>query len=363
MKHTLTAGAATLLLSTTIASAGGIDRSGNPYGVLFEDGNFAQIAFSSVTPDVSGDYPAMLLGGSTDNMAESYFNSGFALKYGITPQIDLALFINQPFGANANYTGGVYTGLAAEWSSTQVAALAKYKATESISVYGGIRAVQSKATIAIPPALTGGPEYTAIAETDTQVGYVVGAAYEMPAIALRVSLTYESAITHELNTPEASGGMVFQENATEIELPQSVALDFQSGIAKDTLLFGSIRWAEWSVWEVRPDGYAAANAGDRITGIDSDVTTYRIGLGRRINDALSVFGRVTYEADTGDEASRLAPTDGSTSIGIGGTYTMDAVKFTGGIEYAMLGDATDPSGVAFKDNTAIGIGLSIGYSF
>ena len=363
MKNVLTAGAA-LLLTTTIAQAGGLDRSGNAYSVLFEEGNYAQLSLSYAKPDVSGDYPAFFPGSSTtENMAESYSNSGLALKYGLTDTIDVAVFLNQPFGADANYTGGVYTGLAAEWTSTQLAVISKYQATQNVSVYGGIRAIRSEATIAIPPALTLGAEYTASAEPDTQIGYVVGAAYEKPEIALRVSLTYESAVTHEFQTPEASGGTVFLNNTTEIELPQSVALDFQSGVAADTLVFGTIRWAEWSVWEVRPDGYAAANSGDRITGLDNDVFTYRLGVGRRINDKLSVFGRVTYEKANGGEASRLAPTDGSTSVGFGGTYTMDNVKFTGGIEYAMLGDATDASGVAFSGNTALGIGLSVGFSF
>ena len=33
---------------------------------------------------------------------------------------------------------------------------------------------------------------------------------------------------------------------TPIDPPQSVNLDFQTGIAKDTLLFGQIRWVDWS---------------------------------------------------------------------------------------------------------------------
>ncbi|WP_341365741.1 outer membrane beta-barrel protein [Yoonia sp. BS5-3] len=361
MRNTLTAGAA-LLLTTTIANAGGIDRTGNAYSVLFEDGNHAQLSFSSVSPDVSGDYPAVLGGGSTDNMAESYLSFGAAVKYGVTDQIDLALFINQPFGADANYTSGVYSGLAAEWNSTQVAAVAKYQATDAVSIYGGARVIQSEATIDIPATLTMAVPYTAETETNTQVGYVLGAAYEMPEIALRVSLTYESGVTHDFETSEAFVGVSTLDSTTDIELPQSVALDFQTGVAVDTLVFGSIRWAEWSVWEVRPALYEGAT-GDRVTGIDDDVFTYQLGVGRRINDDLSVFGRVTFEDATGGEASRLAPTDGSTSYGIGGSYTVNDVKFTGGIEYAVVGDATDGSGVEFADNSAIAVGLSIGYSF
>lgn len=180
--------------------------------------------------------------------------------------------------------------------------------------------------------------------------------------ALRVALTYESAVKHEFDTTEQFNGSPAMETVTEIELPQSLTLDFQSGIAADTLLFGSVRWAEWSVWEVRPPEYDA-QVGDRVTGIDDDVFTYRIGIGRSINDQVAIFGRVTYEEATGGVANRLSPTDGSTSFGFGGSYTMDAYEISGGIEYALLGDGTDSTGTAFEDNTAIGFGVNIGFSF
>lgn len=363
MKRTLTAGAA-LLLTPTFASAGGIDRTGNAYSVLFEDGNYAQLSFSSVSPDVSGEYQAAFGGGSTENMAESYLSLGAALKYGVTDQIDLALFVNQPFGADADYTAGLYTGLSAEWTSTQVAALAKYQATDAISVYGGPRVVQSQANIAIPAALFSENEYTAETDTNTQFGYVLGAAYEVPEIALRVGLTYESGMTHDFETTEAVNGTTVLESTTDIELPQSVALDFQTGVAANTLVFGSIRWSEWSVWQVVPAFYESAT-GDRVTGIDDDVITYRLGVGQRLNDAVSVFGRVTFEDANGEDASRLSPTDGSTGFGFGGTYAVNTVEFTGGIEYILFGDATDasPTLTEFSDNSAIALGLNVGFNF
>lgn len=380
MKTTMTAGAA-LLLSTTIVTAGGLDRAGTPYAILFEDGNQVQLSFSSTSPSVSGDYPALLGGGSTGNMAEDFTNFGGAFKYAINDQIDLALFINQPFGANANYTEGAYTGLKADWGSTKLAVVGKYEASPGFSVYGGVQAIQSEAEITIADALirqgaaaAGSPaalapagtlEYTAETNADTQIGYILGAAYERPDIALRVALTYESGVTHEFDVsenvaavPPASGDSTF-----EIEMPQSVTLDFQTGVAPGTLVFGSVRWAEWSVWEVRPDGYEVLTSGDRITGLDNDVYTYRLGIGRQINDDLSVFARYTFEKENGGVGNRLAPTDGSKSIGIGGSYTMDNVKFTGGVEYAMLGGTTDASGVEFEDNSAIGFGLTVAYSF
>jgi hypothetical protein len=91
--------------------------------------------------------------------------------------------------------------------------------------------------------------------------------------------------------------------------------------------------------------------------------TYQLGVGRRLSDDLSVFARLGYEAENGGVASRLAPTDGSTSIGIGGSYTIDNIEFTGGIEYARLGDAVDGSGTVYEDNSALGFGLTVGFSF
>jgi long-chain fatty acid transport protein len=206
--------------------------------------------------------------------------------------------------------------------------------------------------------------YSAETDSNTQLGYILGAAYERPDIALRVALTYENGMTHDFETSETLVGIDLNgaKSVTDIEIPQSLALDFQSGVAADTLVFGSIRWTEWSVWEVRPNAYEGLT-GSAVTGFDNDVFTYRLGVGRRISDELSVFVRVTYEAASGDEVSRLSPTDGSTSYGIGGSYAFDNVKLTGGIEYAVLGDAVDGTDVAFEDNTALGFGLSIGYRF
>ena len=407
MKHTSKLAAA-LMLTTTAATAGGIERSGNDYSVLFEDGNYVKLSFSAAQPDVSGTYPGGALGtGSTENMAEDYTNFGVSLKYQLNDQFDVGLFLNQPYGANANYTAGAYSGLGADWESNQIALVLKYQATPNISVYGGVRSVESQAEITIPDLLIRGGfasgaqaaaegaaaaaaagdaatagalqtqaqqagavamspnslAYSAETNANRQTSYIVGAAYERPEIALRVALTYETGFTHTFAGTESLPSLGLDATQDfEIEMPQSVTLDFQSGVAEDTLVFGSIRWAEWSVWEVRPTGYESLT-GDRVTGLDNDVTTYRLGVGRKLSDELSVFGRVTYEAGNGGEASRLAPTDGSTAIGIGGTYNFNGFDITGGVEYVMLGDATDGTSVEFAENTALGLGISIGYQF
>jgi long-subunit fatty acid transport protein len=273
MKRFLLAGTALTLIAGA-AQAGGIDRSRAPYSILFEEGSYAQLSFSTVNPDVSGDYIGALGGGSTDNMAEGYGSIGLAYKQDVGNGVSLAFMLSEPYGANASYTSGLYTGLAAEWESQQIALLAKYQANENISVYGGLRFVQSSADIAIPDALIRGGaaaagsalaaspagtlNYGAQGASDSQLGYVFGAAYERKDIALRVSLTYESQIDHSFDTAEQLTALdPLPGGQTEVSLPQSITLDFQTGVAADTLMFGSIRWTEWSVYDVAPPFYGA----------------------------------------------------------------------------------------------------------
>ena len=333
-------------------------------------------------PEVTGTYTgaAAALGTQTGNMAGSYTNLSFAYKADINDSLSYAVFINTPYGADASYSQGLYTGLTATWESQQIAAILKYKIDENFSVYGGLRYLESEAQIALPDqliraglALAGNPlagapagtlAYSATGAKDGQVGVILGAAYELPDIALRVGLTYESGVSHSFATREtfAVAGAVNAAGVTNVEIPDAVTLDFQTGIAADTLMFGSVRYAEWTVWEVRPPVYNAA-FNDNITDFDNNVVTWQLGVGRRLNDNLSVFARATYEKANGGEASRLAPTDGSTGFGVGATWRQDGMKVTGGLEYVELGDAVDGSGTRFQGNSAVGFGLTVGYTF
>ncbi|SPF80437.1 OmpP1/FadL family transporter [Pseudoprimorskyibacter insulae] len=384
MKIALAAASFAVLGATSVA-AGGIERANNNYGLLFTPGDQIELTFSHVKPTVSGSYSAGLtaLGGSatTGNMANSYTNLGFGYKNDINDKLAIGLYVNQPYGADAAYTSGFYKGLAATWESSQIAALAKYKLADRISVYGGARYVRSSANISIPDQMIRGKlagispahpglaapagtlRYDAKGEQDGQWGYVLGAAYEIPEIAMRVGLTWESAMTHNFTTTETVTGLgVNATGKTKVEMPQSVALDFQTGVAAGTLVFGQIKWTEWSKWEVRPPAYNSV-ANEAITGFDNDTTTYRLGVGRQFNEQLSGFAQVTYEKKNGGIASRLAPTDGRQSIGIGMQYTKDNMKIRGGLEYAQLGDAVDGTGTQFKGNSATGFGLSVTFGF
>lgn len=370
-------GAGVLTLSTTTAMAGGIDRMRTDTGLLFEAGNRIKLSFNYADPDVSGTYnnPAFgpFVGTSTGNMAETFFTAGFGYKRDLNDRWAIALLIDEPYAADASYTQGPYAGLLANWTSESISLLAKYRIDDNWSVFGGPRAVRSRASITIPSLLgngaalsnglpaTFGTDYEAVGPNETDFGVVLGAAYEIPAIALRVALSYQSEISHSFASTEFVNGAVVS-GTTEIDLPQAVTLDFQTGVAADTLVFGSVRWSEWSVYDVRTPQYLA-QTGDSVTSIDDDVWSLSLGVGRRINESLSLFARIGYEEQTGTVVSRLAPTDGRRSIGVGGTYTVGNLAWTGGVEYIDLGDAVDSAGTTFDGNDALAYGLSVSISF
>lgn len=363
----LALGLSAAALSGAGAQAGGIDRALLNTNLIFEDGRKIELGFSNGNPMVSGSYAPDLGGGSTGDMAESFSALSFGIKSDLNDHLSWAVIAGQPQQANARYGAGAYTGLEAHWRTTETDALLRYKLGNGLSVHGGLRYVVSNATISLPNALMGGTgAYSASAGTDGHLGYLVGAAYEKPEIALRVALTWSSAIKHGFDTVETHprlGGTLAGE--TDITLPQSVTLEGQTGVAPGTLVFGSIRWAEWSKWQVSPPGFKGLPPPfpDTITGFDHNVFTYTLGVGRKISDSLSLAASASYEKATGGVSSRLSPTDGMRSIGIAAIYTTGAAKITAGMQYQLLGDAVDGSTTRFTDNSGVGFGLKLDYSF
>ena len=384
MKNVMTAGAA-LLLTTSLAHAGGLDRSGQPVGVLFEEGNVFQLSFGSINPSVSGEttfttpipFPPGSLppGISSGNMAPSYVQLGGAVKYSVNDNLDVALVYDQPFGANVDYSDsdlGYYAGpTSAEVVTSSITAFGRYKINENMSVHGGLRYQTVQADVTVAAA-----GYNFTSETSSGTGFVVGAAYEIPEIALRVALTYNSKISHEITATETCALCSGTPEITDVDTPESINLDFQSGVAEDTLVFGSIRYARWTQFDFRPEGYATLTGagnpddGSSLQSYDQDTIAYSLGVGRRFTDEFSGAFSVGYEAAQGGFAGDLAPTDGNFSVGLGGTYTMGDSKLTAGVRYIMLGDATtenpivdDAPGSSFTGNSAIAFGISLTQSF
>lgn len=354
---------AAVLLSTTAVPvlAGGYDRSGQSVSVIFEDGRYAEFSLGAAFPTVSGTFGGGAV--STGNVGVSYLQLGAAYKADINDQLSYALIYDQPFGANISYEGdpAALTGTSATLSSHALTAVLRYKFNESFSIHGGVRGQSFHAeSVSVPGG--GALAYEASASPSLGFGYLIGAAFEKKDIALRVALTYNSQIDHDLDTDESSV-LGAANSTTEIHTPQSVNLEFQTGVAADTLVFGSIRWVNWDGVDIAPAMYAALGQGE-LVAYSNDRITYSLGVGRRFNDQWSGALQLGYEASDGETAPNLGPTDGFLSVGLGATYTMaNNTKITGGVRYVMIGDATSSLGGDFSGNTAIAAGIKVGLSF
>jgi len=367
MKHIFLT-ASVLAIGAGGAIAGGIDRSGQSIAAIFEQGEYLELSFGYVSPTVSGVGTAFSTpGADSGDMAASYLQLGGAYKRELTGNLDLAIIFDQPFGANVDYPASSYfaSGATAELKTSAITTVLNYSMASNFSVHAGVRVQSLTADASVPFVAS----YVASAPSSQGFGYVVGAAFEKPEIALRVALTYNSAIDHSLATTETSVSPLGGPNSstTEVTTPQSVNLEFQSGVAADTLVFGSIRWVNWTAFDISPAKYATLTGGNSLVSFDNNTTTYSIGVGRRLNDMWSIAGTLGYEAQAGGFSSNLGPTDGNFSVGLGATYTNGNTKITGGIKYVKIGDAQttlDDINAAsnFTDNNAIGIGFKVGFT-
>jgi len=362
---------AALAAMSTMASAGSIDRHFLDIPFIFESGNAIKFGFFHAVPSLSGRFPAAAGGGTTGDGGDSFENYNASLKVRVNDQISLALLFDQPHGADIEFEGGFYAGLSAEWDTDAITALARYRFANNVSVYAGPRLLRTDASIFVPQstlAVAGLPaSFSANSGTTTDLGFVGGVAYERPEIALRVALTYQSAVDQQVGVAEAFVSPVPLplpapgRTQTKVELPQVVQLDFQTGIAPKTLLFGMVRWADWSEFGVRTEQFSAVT-GLPVADVLDDIWTLRLGIGRQLTDALSGFLRVTWEPQTNSLLSRVAPTDGRFAVGAGGSYTLGPAKLTTGVEYIDLGGGSDGF-ASFRNNDVFIVGSSIQFGF
>ncbi len=377
-------GATALLLGTaTTAQAGALDRTLQPVDVIFEEGNYAELSYGFTSPNVSGTAAGDLGSG---NVGVDYSTVALSFKYDISERLSVGVVVDQPFGADVNYDetdpGYLVSGSEADFRSSSVTVLGRYRFNDSFSVHTGARHVTTDADLFVSAA-GGLVTYDAEYDQDSDVAYVLGAAYERPEIALRVALTYSSETSFSNDVEYVRGfagtpGPV-ETGSVEYTLPQSVNLDFRTGLPGRVLLFGQIRWADWSETDINSPNYLVSPVtptdANPVVGYDEDVYTYTLGLGRELTDRISAAASVIYETATSGDfdandpesgVSNLSPTDGQLGFQIAGTYDVgNGIELSGGVRYTRLGDATTraPVSAEFEDNDALSVGVQVGYRF
>lgn len=342
-----------LVTAAATGAQAGIDRSGQDIGVLFEEGNYFKFSFANVNPDITSDVT------NTSQSATPFSTFSFGYKQQFNEKLSFALIYDQPYGADIQYIDGPVAGGYAFIDSQQITGLLRYELGNGFSVHGGVFGQKVSGSL-----LTGSGLLEA--ESDREWGGVAGVAYEKPEIALRVALTYFSGIDHTLTGTHAlppgahplfPAGISTAATGT-VSMPEAFNLDFQTGIAQNTLLFGSIRHAKYDGISLNT---TSALGTVNWVNFEDDVTSYELGIGRKLNDTWSIAMTLGYEEGASTGTTFLAPAGTSKSIGLGATYTHENFKISGGVRYTAF-DEKVVNGVPFE-GSALSAGLSIGVGF
>lgn len=354
---------AALLATTAVVHAGDIGRTDQSVRLLFEqvgeNNTYFELSFGYVDPTAGAD-------GVTDPLGD-FVVPGFGLLYRATDKISFSVNYDTPFGADTGFAAGApFFGGFAEIDTDALTVLARYEFGGGFSAHGGFRALSAGGqitTLVAPPLFT-----NLVADSDTGFGYVIGGAYEIPEIALRVALTYNSTIDLDFNGVETpiippTGAPAGAPTPTEftVEFPDSINLEVQSGIAEDTLAFGSIR-------HVFFDGFSLATPTGQFVNFTSDSTTVVLGVGRRFSEQWSGQVSYTYRSEgTIPSDTALSPTTGLNAITVGARFDQPAYSISGGVTYGIPGDQIVENAIAgpqnFDDNEVVAVGLRVGFRF
>lgn len=254
---------------------------------------------------------------------------------------------------------------------------AKFGANRNFQVYGGPAAQRLTGEVHLRgTAYQAATGYDARISPDTKTGWVAGVAYSKPEIALKAALTYRSAIEHSSEISEvfpALGAAGVTTRDFSVTLPESYNFDFQTGVNPTTLLTAKVRYVPWSQFSIDPPTYGDATA-LRNNGVPLSIVSYdkdqwsgEIGLGKKINDKLSLAGNVGYDSGAGNPVSSLGPVKGYYSVGLGAKYNVTpewSVSLGG--KYLKFGDAEAvlPNGAKvaeFEKNDGYIAGLKLAY--
>ncbi|EKF16929.1 aromatic hydrocarbon degradation protein [Nitratireductor pacificus] len=249
MRFTRIASAMTLVAASVgAAQAGGFSRGTADTDILYEDGNFNLRAGAIIvvptqkfkTAPSLAPNPALV---GTDYL-DTYVIPSAAAKFKISDNLSCAGTHTQVYGASSSYAAfyGPTGKVSEEFTVSEFGATCAVffnVGKGRLAVLGGAFVEQ------FDYDFVGGFGTANIDLGSNAVGWRAGLAYEIPEIAFRTELMYRSGTSHD-----ASGTYNMAPIATGSgELPQSLELKLQTGIAPGWLAFGSVRWTDWSVNE------------------------------------------------------------------------------------------------------------------
>ncbi|WP_438748707.1 OmpP1/FadL family transporter [Pararhizobium sp. O133] len=364
--------ALTVALTTTVANAGGLERGGYNIDLLFDPSTYAgEAAATYVNPQrelnnvvdtnpLNGIGSNGAGGGQTSGVedTEGYWVPRIGFKAGIGDSVDCMVDYSQPWGAHTNPGAnwmGANDNIETKIESDNYAGTCSYKwdaGKGQFRIIGGgfYQEVGGFKERFVSPLVA--PGFDGVGRLDLDGsgwGWRAGAAYEIPEYAFRASLVYNSAVnlddlggtvdlTHvklPVRNPLTGAPVIDPVTGRPVtvdgtkydvssfaSMPDSIELKLQTGIAPGWLVFGSVKWTDWSqlqVIQVNPNSTAdPRNLPTSLTLLYRDGWTVSGGVGHKFNDQWSGAASLTWDRGTSHGYGNQTDT---WTLGTGVSYT------------------------------------------
>lgn len=290
-------------LAAVIASASVADATGFTWGtantdILFKDGtvNFEN-SVTVVNPNRKFDSnPVPGLSGT--RFSETYYIPNIAAKYSFSDNFDCAFTYTTPWGGDSKFE--VFDGHGKEkekFKTDEYATTCAYFVPMEkgrLAFIGGVFYEDFK--YEFDGVTRVGPLFTPL-DFDLKShdwGWRAGVAYEIPEYAFRTQLLYRSGTDHSgTSTAHLPALGVELPASGEGSLPQSIELKAQTGVAPGWLVFGSVKWTDWSAL----DQLDLTLGGRSFSNIYEwrDGWTVTAGVGHDFTDRISGALSFTYD--------------------------------------------------------------------
>lgn len=358
------------LLATTAASlaivgaaqAGGFSRGKADTQIIYEEGNFNMR--SSVTV-VSPTRKYTKAPGNTsligEDYAETYVVPSAAVKMNVTDDLRCAATFVNNLGGHSVKSAGEGPGGTGTFQSELLAyeygATCGYKFDLSKGrfwIVGGgfVETIDINKVANIgPPFGLANPVVLNLEGQD--VGFRIGAAYEIPEIALRTELMYRSGTSYGAKgtfaMPTGFPGLIPGTpnpvpSTGAGEMPQSVEFNVQSGVAPGWLAFASVKWTDWSVnktLESFSPGILVPNLAHAVDAyVWRDGWTVTGGVGHAFNENISGLASITWDRGVGTGYDLSGGDTWTFSLG-GSVKDKWGGELRGGVGLSRLGSAED----------------------
>ena len=383
------------IMACSVAYAGGWSTGNLGQSFMSEKDGFGEISVGQVDYKITASTATNYAGGQATNIdvIKDANRVGLSLKndYGEKFSVGLTTF---QYGS-IQMQGGAGTARKswipdADATLNTMALLGSYNLSEGLNVLVGVR----RDTLENTTVSTIKGDYTIDSAVKTRG--VMGVSYQRPEIALKVSATYSpkaeistGSSFAETSQPGGAGGESYGDfiisqvtganlvpgllgpvpsYTTTVGLPETLNIEFQTGIAEDTLLFGSIVDTKWKKAQIDSNGSAAS----RITTAFTDTVSYSLGIGRRINENWSITGSYKQEDGGGAYASSLfTVSNGTKGVTLAARYTNENMTVTAGVNMVEVGGVTITSDgtsagttyAKYGTNSAVGVGLRVSFDF